>query len=133
MIKKIVLGLLVTLLGVALLAAAFYLGGVATFNTMRYFHVGCVPWPETNPPQWDCDNMGYVIPVLLGGLVTGLLTVTAYTLLLRRLRHQAAAKLVAGLLASLLITVAGMAPFAYPLARTLFTTYDADQASEQAD
>lgn len=79
-------GLLRALLGMALFATTFFLGGAAVFRVMKHFHVGCVPWPDVYPPEYSCDTMGYVIPVLLGGFLAGLFTITAALLLPRKFR-----------------------------------------------
>ncbi|GAA3754981.1 hypothetical protein GCM10022402_37070 [Salinactinospora qingdaonensis] len=77
---------LLTLLGVALGAMAFLLGGVLTFFTMKSSHVACVRWPDTNPPEYNCDNMAYVFPFFLGGFLLAVLVVLFYVFLVLRSR-----------------------------------------------
>ena len=107
-VAKIVLALLAAVGGVVLPALAFFFGGVVTFYTLRLSGAGCVYWPDTDPPEYDCDYMGYVIPVLLGGFLVGLVVFVAYVLLLRWFRARPLTEAVAGVLLGVVLTLAGV-------------------------
>ncbi|MEY9210567.1 hypothetical protein NI17_023975 (plasmid) [Thermobifida halotolerans] len=111
-VAEVVLVLLTVVCGVALPALAFFFGGVVTFHTLRLTGAGCARRPGTDPPEYSCDHMGYVIPVLLGGFLVGLVVLVVYVLLLRRFRGRPLTEATAGVLVGMLLTLAGVALFA---------------------
>lgn len=87
-VARVVLVLLAVVGGVVPPVPAFFFGGTVTFHTLRLSGAGCTRWPGTDPPEYSCDPMGYVVPVLLGGFLAGLVVLVVYVLLLRRVRGR---------------------------------------------
>lgn len=111
-VAEVVLVLLAVVGGVVLPALVFFFGGTVTFHTLRLSGAGCVRWPGTDPPEYTCDHMGYVVPVLLGGLLVGLVVFVVYVLLLRRARGRPRVEAVVKVLVGVVLTLVGVALFA---------------------
>ncbi|GAB3213729.1 hypothetical protein ACQEU5_19225 [Marinactinospora thermotolerans] len=113
LICNLLVGLAKVLLGLALFVSTVLIGGAVVFRIMKYFHFGCAgPWTGAAPHEMACDNMGYVIPVLSIGLLSGLFAITSYVVILRRIRSRPSRKATLDLLAGMLVTLLGMVLFA---------------------
>lgn len=111
-VARVVLVLLAVVGGVVPPVPVFFFGGTVTFHTLRLSGAGCTRWPGTDPPEYSCDPMGYVVPVLLGGFLAGLVVLVVYVLLLRRVRGRPLVEAVVKVLFGMFLTLVGVALFA---------------------